>query len=381
LGITTVTCSAADAAGNTASGSFTVSVIDTTPPVLTVPAAITAEATGPSGALVTFSPSATDLVDGSVNVSCLPAPDATFPLGTTTVTCSASDTRGNIASDTFDVTVVDTTAPDIFDTPANMTVEATSPAGAAITYTSPTATDLVDGPVAVDCQPASGSTFGLGTSTVNCSAADSRGNAATTSFSVSVVDTTAPDITVNSAITDGASYYFGSVPAKPTCTAQDLVSGAVACPVSGYDIKVGQHTITFTATDAAGNTATQTIAYTVLSWTTQGFYQPVDMGGVLNTVKSGSTVPLKFEVFAGATELTATSVVTSLTYKAITASSTTVTDEIELLATGGTVLRYDATDGQFIYNWQTPKNSAGKCFRVTVTFQDGSSISADFKLK
>ena len=45
----------------------------------------------------------------------------------------------------------------------------------------------------------------------------------------------------------------------------------------------------------------------------EGLYQPVDMNGVLNTVKSGSTVPLKFELFAGATELTNTADVKSLT--------------------------------------------------------------------
>jgi hypothetical protein len=41
----------------------------------------------------------------------------------------------------------------------------------------------------------------------------------------------------------------------------------------------------------------------VRAWRLSGFYQPVDMGGVTNTVKGGSTVPLKFEVFA-ANELT-----------------------------------------------------------------------------
>jgi hypothetical protein len=55
-------------------------------------------------------------------------------------------------------------------------------------------------------------------------------------------------------------------------------------------------------------------------------------------------------------------------------------DDIELTATGGTSLRYDATGGQFIYNWQTPR-TAGACYKVTVSFTDGSSLSAYFKLK
>ena len=51
--------------------------------------------------------------------------------------------------------------------------------------------------------------------------------------------------------------------------------------------------------DKAGNTTTVSRTYTVQKWTLKGFYPPVDMNGVVNTVKGGSTVPLKFEVFAG----------------------------------------------------------------------------------
>ena len=117
----------------------------------------------------------------------------------------------------------------------------------------------------------------------------------------------------------------------------------------------------------------------------KGFYQPVDMSTgstiVWSTVKNGSTVPLKFEVFAGATELTTTSTINQpLKAVGVSCGTTSFTDEIELVATGGTVLRYDTTGGQFIYNWQTPKKS-GACYKVTVETADGSSISAFFLLK
>jgi hypothetical protein len=128
----------------------------------------------------------------------------------------------------------------------------------------------------------------------------------------------------------------------------------------------------------AGNVATETRSYTVLPWTLKGFYQPVDMNGVYNTVKGGSTVPLKFEVFAGSTELTDVADIRSLTFAETTCNANAVTDEIELTATGGTSLRY--ADGQFIYNWKTPKN-LGKCYRVTMTTIDSSSLAAYFKLK
>ena len=105
------------------------------------------------------------------------------------------------------------------------------------------------------------------------------------------------------------------------------------------------------------------------------------MNGVLNTVKGGSTVPLKFEVFAGSTELTSTSVVQSFNTQKISCTSGDGTeDAIEVVSTGGTSLRYDSTGGQFIQNWKTP-TGAGKCYSATVTTIDGSSITALFKIK
>jgi hypothetical protein len=117
----------------------------------------------------------------------------------------------------------------------------------------------------------------------------------------------------------------------------------------------------------------------VLAWTLNGFYQPVDVGSVVNIVKAGSTVPLKFEVFA-ASELTDTGVVSSINAREVSCSTNAPSDEIEVTATGGTSLRYDPTAGQFVYNWQTPK-VAGKCYQVTMTTQDGSSLNALFKTK
>jgi hypothetical protein len=105
MAATAVSCSATDKAGNYATSVFTVTVQDKTAPVVTVPADITVGAAGPSGAVVTFTTSASDLVDGSVPVTCTPASGSTFPGGTTVVTCSAVDKAGNYASASFKVTV------------------------------------------------------------------------------------------------------------------------------------------------------------------------------------------------------------------------------------------------------------------------------------
>ncbi|OFW04107.1 MAG: hypothetical protein A3I61_15640 [Acidobacteria bacterium RIFCSPLOWO2_02_FULL_68_18] len=105
LGTTTVTCEATDAAGNTASASFDVAVVDTTPPVLTMPGDVTAAATGAGGAAVSFSATASDSVDASVDVACVPASGSMFPIGTTTVSCTATDDSGNSAAGSFSVQV------------------------------------------------------------------------------------------------------------------------------------------------------------------------------------------------------------------------------------------------------------------------------------
>ncbi|MCX6060617.1 MAG: HYR domain-containing protein [Chloroflexi bacterium] len=107
IGTTTVTCSTTDSADNTDSGSFTVTVEDTTSPIITVPANITKEATGSTGALVTFTASASDIVDGALTTTCSPASGLTFAIGTTTVTCSASDSAGNTSSSTFNIQITD----------------------------------------------------------------------------------------------------------------------------------------------------------------------------------------------------------------------------------------------------------------------------------
>ncbi|HUF58825.1 MAG TPA: PxKF domain-containing protein [Actinomycetota bacterium] len=195
------------------------------------------------------------------------------------------------------------------------------------------------------------------------------------------LDKTEPTLTWNGGPAGGGTYVFGSVPSAPTCEAHDGLSGPKDCAVSGYSAAAGSHTMTATAHDNADNTGTETRSYTVLAWTLRGFYQPVDMNGVYNVVKGGSTVPLKFEVFAGLSELTDTSDVKSLSAMKTPCPSDATFDEIEVLSpTGGTSLRYDTAGGQFIYNWQTPK-PAGVCYRVTMTTQDDSTLVAFFKTK
>jgi HYR domain len=78
---------------------------DVTPPVLTVPANLTVNATSPSGAVVSYVVTATDAVDPSPTVSCAPASGSSFSIGTTVVMCTATDASGNSSHASFNVTV------------------------------------------------------------------------------------------------------------------------------------------------------------------------------------------------------------------------------------------------------------------------------------
>ena len=175
---------------------------DLVPPVVAVPANITVEATGPAGAAVSFATSATDNADGTDPTIAMPAPGSVFPLGTTTVVVTATDAAGNSGSNTFTVTVRDTTPPAI-RVPPDLTLYATSASGAYVSF-STSGTDLVSGSVATTNTPSSGSLFPIGTTTVTTTARDTAGITGSAAFHVTVAvvpisasETSAPRIAVS----------------------------------------------------------------------------------------------------------------------------------------------------------------------------------------
>jgi hypothetical protein len=153
------------------------------PPTITVPPSMTVEATGFDGATVTYTVSAVEQDGDPVPVSCEPPSGSIFPLGTRTVTCTAT-AEGDTATERFTVSVVDRTPPAL-TVPANKSLRTRSQNGIPVLF-SATALDTVDGPVPTTCNPPSGSVFRAGTRAVTCTAGDRRGNVATATFTVSV---------------------------------------------------------------------------------------------------------------------------------------------------------------------------------------------------
>jgi hypothetical protein len=265
---------------------------DKTPPTFSgTPSNITAEATTDSGAAVSYmTPIATDKVDRTDAVSCAPSSGSIFALGTTTVTCITADNAGNSSDSSFTVTVQDTTAPTISGTPSNITAEASSDGGSAVSYTNPTASDLVDGTVAVSCLPASGSTFALGITLIRCTASDSRANTASSTFQIIVGDTTGPVLTLPSDMTAEATSGSGATVSYAP-SAADTVDGNVpvnCTPASATVFAIGAAVVHCSATDASANTTAGSFIVTVRDTTAPSISLSAPANGA--TVSGASVV-------------------------------------------------------------------------------------------
>ncbi len=218
--------------------------------------------------------------------------------------------------------------------------------------------------------------------TYSCTVTDNAGHTASGTATVKR-DATAPELTWAGGPEDGAVFDFGDPVPDASCTATDATSGVTAdgCTVAGGGTAVGEHTLTATARDEAGNVVTSTRSYTVRAWAIDGFYRPVAMGaGAVNTAKAGSTVPLKFSVHKASGPAVTSGVVGAITMQTVGCATGAATGPVEeITSTGGTSLRY--ADGQWIQNWATPSSGKGSCYRVTLTTADASSVAVTFQLR
>jgi hypothetical protein len=194
LGTTTVSFTAVDAHGNTSSATTTVSVVDTTPPLISnLPPPVTVEQATAAGTSVTLPmPTASDICDAAPALTTDHPTPAVFPLGATIVTFTATDASGNVATATTTVTVVDTTPPVLTDVPPPVTVEQTSHRGTPVHLPLPRATDVCDARPRVTSDAPD--VFPLGRTRVTFTATDASGNRARATTTVTVVDTRPPVI-------------------------------------------------------------------------------------------------------------------------------------------------------------------------------------------
>jgi hypothetical protein len=295
IGVTTVTTTATDSLGDTLSTTFTVTVLDSAPPTITLPANLVVEANTTGGANVTL-PQATanDPVDPAPVVS-EDQSSGFFPIGTTTVNVTATDSAGNVSIGAFTVTVVDTTPPTLTP-PANLMVEANTTGGANVVLPRATAADIADPNPTVSEDQSSGF-FPLGTTTVNVTATDASGNTTTGTFTVTVTDTTAPALSVPSNLVVEANTTGGAFVTLPAATASDVAdpNPTITEDHSSGFFPLGSTTVDVTATDASGNTSTGAFTVTVVNTTAPTLTLPINLviqanraGGAIVTLPSAT---------------------------------------------------------------------------------------------
>jgi hypothetical protein len=199
-----------------------------------------------------------------------------------------------------------------------------------------------------------------------------------------VTDGSPPEIAIESPL-PGAVFTIGQlIPADYNCSDDGGVESCVGDVAKGENVdtaSAGPKTFTVTAEDLSGNPASKAVSYSV-RYGFVGFFQPVDNLPVLNSLKAGTTVPLKWKLqTATGQEITTLEAVTSVTSKPIKCPAAT-TDPVESIVPAAlTPLKYDPVVKQYVYTWTTAKAWAGTCRELFVGFRDGTYKSARFQLK
>lgn len=190
--------------------------------------------------------------------------DALYPVGITTITWTAIDTFGNSNSCTQTLEVLDFQPPSVLCPPPMTVLTDQGDCEPLVTFV---ATAKDDCPVAVLCEPPSGSRFAQGTTTVTCSAIDASGHvSAPCAFTVTVQDDDAPQLSCPANITVTATSSSGAVVTYPPATVLDNCGPltATCTPPSNSTFPPGATPVTCTALDVAGNSASCGFTVTVI---------------------------------------------------------------------------------------------------------------------
>ena len=261
LGETIVTWTATDSSGNSASATQTITVVDTTSPVLIAPESIIQEAINDISNPVRIGISeAIDIME--ITSITNDAPEV-YPLGETIVTWTATDSSGNSASATQTITVVDTTSPTII-APSNVEVEATSMENNLVEFEFAEASDQVEISTITNDAP---TVFPLGETIVTWTATDSSGNSASATQTITVVDTTAPVITTPENIISNATSKLNNIVTLDQISVIDSISTVQITNNAPSYYEFGETIVTWTATDSSGNSASATQTITVVDTT------------------------------------------------------------------------------------------------------------------
>lgn len=275
-GVDTVVYTAYDIWGNTTICTFTVTVLDTVPPVFgpcPPNIEILNNDEGPCALTVDWVlPTASDNCDPDPVVTSSSTPGSEYDAGFTTVYIYVTDPSGNQDTCSF-VISIDAPPLGLANTPPNQEFIACD---AVATWTPPTPTNTC-GPITLTSNYEPGDTFSVGVTTVIYTVTDTLGNTATTTFTITVTESNAPSIAcppspvevnisgivlndqglfIDQATTvqgcNGIILSFENPIATDDC--ENPVVQQIGGPTPGSFFAIGSHVLTFEATDIAGNT-------------------------------------------------------------------------------------------------------------------------------
>ncbi len=286
VGISTIEFTATDAAGNSATCTFDITISEDTDPEITCPSDIVVDTDpGACDAVVTYTPPTG--TDNCPNPSTILiaglGPGATFPIGTTTETYEVTDEAGNTATCSFTVTVEDNEAP-VIDCPSDIIVPADPGlCETTVTFSDPTFTEnCPGGTITQTGGPVSGSVFPVGPTPIEFTAEDAAGNQTICAFNIIVEDDQSPTITCPAdivlTILSGAcdtTITYSDPTFSDNCPGAvlNLISG----PSSGSTLNAGDYTVQYEVVDASGNTATCSFDISIEETSNPVFDCPADL--------------------------------------------------------------------------------------------------------
>ncbi|MGZ7008022.1 MAG: PxKF domain-containing protein, partial [Ilumatobacteraceae bacterium] len=201
-----------------------------------------------------------------------------------------------------------------------------------------------------------------GTHTIYAASVDSNGNKETPVSVTFGIDQTKPSLTPT---LSSATVLLNQTGVTASANATDSTSGVASSSCGAINAgTAGDHTVSCTATDNAGNSNSVTVHYMV-QYSVLGFFSPA----VKSKWKVGTTVPIKIAL----ADVNGTRISDSLAASLATACTVTFS------ATGaqtlsGQCMKYDAATHQFIYNWKLASRAAGsETITVTVSYSGAST--------
>jgi gliding motility-associated-like protein len=281
VGTNVVTWTATDVYGNSSACTQTITVLDTIAPTVVCPSDLTNVSADAGSCEATNVDLGTPIVDDNCEIESITndAPD-TFALGTTIVTWTVTDAGGNVVTCTQSVTVVDSEAPKFADCPSDIEVDAAiGSCDAVVTWIEPTATDNCSSTITQTSSHVSGDVFPVGTTIVTYTATDSSGNESICEFTVTVKDVEKPIIVcpsdtlvaMNSGLCAATNVILDTPVVSDNCLATLTITNDA--PIV---FNVGTTAVTWTVTDAGGNTASCTQLVTVKDTTAPTIICPSD---------------------------------------------------------------------------------------------------------